>query len=185
MTEPLYCANHPKVETTLRCNRCEKPICTKCAVHMSTGYRCKECVKAQQKSFENARWRDYLFGFLVALILSGIGAAIVTVIGGWWYGLGTLLFAPFAAKIIVRSAQAVTNRHYSRKLFLVIAIGVLLGGLPVVLGDIFDLFLIFSNPEYYNGQNWIFLVLPFVWEAVYLMIAVPGVYFGLSNISLD
>ncbi|MEN6392186.1 MAG: B-box zinc finger protein, partial [Anaerolineaceae bacterium] len=28
----LYCTNHPQTETSLRCNRCDKPICTKCAV---------------------------------------------------------------------------------------------------------------------------------------------------------
>ena len=56
MTEALpkmYCANHPTVETTLRCNRCEKPICAKCAVLTPTGYRCKECIKEQQKIFDH------------------------------------------------------------------------------------------------------------------------------------
>ncbi|NJN97269.1 MAG: hypothetical protein HC875_25880 [Anaerolineales bacterium] len=30
-TGPLYCYQHPKVETGLRCNRCNRPICPKCA----------------------------------------------------------------------------------------------------------------------------------------------------------
>ena len=29
--ETLYCVNHPNTPTTLRCSRCEKPICLRCA----------------------------------------------------------------------------------------------------------------------------------------------------------
>jgi hypothetical protein len=39
----MHCANHPKVETDLTCGRCEKPICTRCMVHMEVGIRCREC----------------------------------------------------------------------------------------------------------------------------------------------
>ena len=39
----LTCTFHPNVETQLRCNRCNKPICIKCAKHTPTGYRCPEC----------------------------------------------------------------------------------------------------------------------------------------------
>ena len=40
LNAPTYCANHPGVETSLRCNKCGKPICAKCAVRTPTGYRC-------------------------------------------------------------------------------------------------------------------------------------------------
>ena len=72
----LYCANHPTVETTLRCNRCEKPICTKCAVLTPTGYRCKECVRGQQKLFETAQWYDYVIVFIVVGVLSFLGILV-------------------------------------------------------------------------------------------------------------
>lgn len=41
--EKTYCERHPKVETVLRCSRCEKYICPKCAVLTPVGYRCKDC----------------------------------------------------------------------------------------------------------------------------------------------
>ena len=56
----LFCANHPDRETSLRCNRCEKPICSKCAVRTPTGYRCKECVRGQQKVFDTAENQDFI-----------------------------------------------------------------------------------------------------------------------------
>ena len=40
---PMYCANHPKVETYLRCGKCGKPICAKCRVSTPVGFRCYNC----------------------------------------------------------------------------------------------------------------------------------------------
>ena len=66
MTETLYCYVHPNRETSLRCNHCERPICADCAVLTPTGYRCKECVKGQQKVFDTSEWYDYVLGFITA-----------------------------------------------------------------------------------------------------------------------
>jgi hypothetical protein len=66
----MYCANHPNVETSLRCNKCEKPICARCAILTPTGYRCKECVRGQQKVFETAKWLDYPLIFMIVAILA-------------------------------------------------------------------------------------------------------------------
>jgi hypothetical protein len=44
---PMYCANHPNVETYLRCGKCGKPICAKCRVRTPVGYRCFECANLQ------------------------------------------------------------------------------------------------------------------------------------------
>ena len=68
--DTLFCANHPNRETVLRCNRCEKPICTECAVLTPVGYRCKECVRGQQKVFETASWVDLLIAFIISGIVS-------------------------------------------------------------------------------------------------------------------
>src|SRR3972149_4976134 len=55
MTEvALTCANHPTRETSLRCKRCNKPICASCAVLTPVGYRCRECVREQQAIFDTA-----------------------------------------------------------------------------------------------------------------------------------
>ncbi len=75
---PTYCANHPGVETSLRCNKCGKPICAKCAIRTPTGYRCKECVRGQLKIFDTALWYDYLLGFLTAAILGFLASLLAT-----------------------------------------------------------------------------------------------------------
>ena len=84
-----FCANHPTVETSLRCNRCEKYICAKCAIKTPTGYRCKECVNSQLKKFDNAEVIDYIPGFLVTFFLSAVAAVLISFVSfigffGWF-----------------------------------------------------------------------------------------------------
>lgn len=47
MSEPgsFRCAEHPNVETHLRCGKCGKPICPQCLVQTPVGSRCRECSK--------------------------------------------------------------------------------------------------------------------------------------------
>ncbi len=91
----LYCANHPDTETLLRCNRCEKPICLKCAVLTDVGYRCKECIRGVQSSYFNAIPTDNIIGFGVALLVAAIAAPIV----GFMFG-----FVPFFIGLILAFA---------------------------------------------------------------------------------
>lgn len=67
---PLYCANHPKEPTYLRCARCEKPICARCRVSTPAGWRCRECANIQvlptYAVSSDVYIRASLFGFLAA-----------------------------------------------------------------------------------------------------------------------
>src|ERR1041384_6219500 len=65
-----FCAVHPTVETSLRCNKCGRYMCTRCAVLTPVGYRCKECVHQQQDVYFTATQGDYLIGAAVAFGLS-------------------------------------------------------------------------------------------------------------------
>ncbi len=168
-TTPLHCANHPTVETTLRCNRCEKPICPRCAVLTPTGYRCKECVHGQQKIFDTAQWYDYLLGFVVAGLLSLVASGLTILVGGIGF-IGWFLVivgAPTAGMIIAEAARFVTQRHRSRPLFITILAAVILGALPFLLTRL--------------------LVLDFfgiAFQGIYLVLVAPTVYYRLSGIQL-
>ena len=171
MTESttLYCYVHPNRETSLRCNNCNRPICASCAVRTPTGYRCRECVRERQKTFETSEWYDYVLGFIVAAILSGIAAFLVTLIGGIGF-FGWFLIAagaPTAAVAIAEGVRAVTKRRRSRQLFITVAVGVVLGALPVILFQVLT-------------QNFFGIV----FQIIYLIIATPVVYTRLSGIQL-
>lgn len=164
-TNPLYCANHPDRETTLRCNRCEKPICVKCAVRTPTGYRCKECVRGIQKNFNNAAWYDYVLGFITTVFLSIIASILVAMVSRFFWGLIILVGAPAAGALIAQAAQLALRRHRSRALFITTAAGVVLGTLPAVIVTLLM-------------GSWIATI----WEVVFVVMATPTVYYRISGI---
>jgi hypothetical protein len=166
-TNTLYCYVHPDRETGLRCNRCERPICTQCAVHTPTGYRCRECVREQQKIYSTAEWYDYLVGFGTSAVLSLIASILLVLISGF---IGFLMWfvsfaiAGAAGVFIANTTQAVLHKRRSKQLFWLVAAGVVVGALPVVL------FLLLSGNFF-----------PIVWQGLYLFIATPTVYARISG----
>ncbi len=168
---PTYCANHPDVETSLRCNRCGKPICARCAIRTPTGYRCKECVRGQQKIFVTAVWVDYVLGGIVAAALGLIASLLVTLVGsiGGIFGIIIVIIGgPTVGVIIAEAVRRVTRKHRSRPLFLTVAGAMILGALPVILIQLLTSFNLFN----------------LVYQGIWLFIAVPVVYTRLSGIQL-
>jgi hypothetical protein len=168
-TAPTYCANHPGVETTLRCNKCGKPICARCAVRTPTGYRCKECVRGQLKVFETAQWYDYLLGFGTAGILGFLASLVASLVSrlsfiGW---ILIVIGAPTAGMVIAEGVRLVTRKHRSRALFITIAVAVVLGALPVIILNMIS-----------------FNLFGLIFQGIYLFIATPVVYTRLSGIQL-
>ena len=169
MTEVLFCYNHLNRETALRCNNCNRPICASCAVRTPTGYRCKECVRDRQRTFNTSEWYDFVVGFIVAAVLSGIAAFLVTLVGGIGF-LGWFLIAagaPTAGVLISEAVRAATNKRRSRPLFITVTVGVVVGALPVILLQLF------------TGN-----LFGIIFQVVYLVIVVPTVYTRLSGIQL-
>lgn len=170
-TEPatLYCENHPHVETSLRCNRCEKPICTKCAVLTPTGYRCKECMQNQQKNFDTATWIDYILSIGIAFILTFIGSLLASRIG-----FITIFLAPIAGIIIGEAIRFAVRRRRSKRLFQATAAATALGGFLPVLSV-----LVFTGLSVS-----IMGLLFFIWPIVYTVLVTSTVYYRLAGIRL-
>ena len=118
--ELVYCTVHPNIATSLRCNRCGRPMCTRCAVKTPVGYRCRECVREQQDKFFDAQMRDYLIAGVVALVMSFVAAAILARIG--WFII-VFFLAPAAGGLIGRAVFGLT----------VVGTCVVLGALPFLL----------------------------------------------------
>ncbi len=166
-TNTLYCYVHPNRETSLRCNRCERPICTQCAVHTPTGYRCRECVREQQRIFNTAEWYDYLIGFGTAAALSLVASILLVVISGFigffmWFV--SFAIAGAAGAIIANITQSALRKRRSKQLFWLVAAGVVAGALPVTL------FLLFTG-SYFS----------IIWQGLYLFVATPTVYARISG----
>lgn len=169
-TTTLYCYIHPTRETSLRCKRCERPICTSCAVRTPTGYICKECARAHQKAFDTAVWYDYFVGLAVTSIVSFLASLLIAFIGTF---IGFFMFfiaagiGGGAGTLISNLTLRALNKRRSRALFLTCAGGVVLGGLPAVLA-------LFFTGNIYGV----------IGVVIYLVIATPMVYSRISGIRL-
>ncbi len=167
-TAPV-CYVHPNRETSLRCNQCDRPICSSCAIRTPTGYRCKECVKGQQKKFDTAEWFDYLFGFSVAGILSLIASALTLFVSGFGFLMFFLIgiAASTVGAVIAEAARFVTRRHRSRRLYLTVMAGMILGAAPILIVGLvmFDIYTLIAL-------------------GIYLVVAVPVMYYRLSGLQL-
>ena len=178
--ETLYCYIHPNRPTTLRCNRCERPICAQDAIRTPTGYRCPECIRSQQKIFDTARWYDYLTAFFGSAIGSGIASALVVLISGFFFGLGVLLLAPGAGALIGNLVLRLIGHRRSRPLFLTATIGIVAGALPALLLVTLPALLGFLSGGFRGAGQ----LLPAIWLVVYLFMAAPAAYTQISGLKL-
>ena len=173
MTEPSYsrlvCYNHPDRETYLRCNRCNRPICTDCAVLTPTGYRCKECVRGQQKVFETAQSLDPIIGFVIAVVLSFLGSYIARIMGFF-----IVFIAPILGLGITAVIRYAVKRRRSRLLFQVSAAGAVIGSLPFLVLGLIGLL----------GGGFGISVLSLVWQGLYTFLIGTTVYYRLSGIQI-
>ncbi len=108
----MNCARHPKVETNLRCGKCNQPICPKCAVQTPVGARCPDCARLTKLPVFQVQKTGYLKAV-------GTGLALAIVFGVIWglmiphlMGYGYLLII-LGAYIVSESMSRVVNQKRS------------------------------------------------------------------------
>jgi len=163
------CYNHPNRETNLRCNRCERYICTSCAQLTPTGYRCKECVKGLQKSFDTAQWYDYPLVLVIAATLAFLGSLAAQVLGFF-----TIFLAPVIGVFIAEAVRWSVRKRRSRLLWQIAMGSTILGALPLLLIDLFGVL---------SGVG-AFGLIRLLWPAIYTFIVASTVYYRLSGIQI-
>ncbi len=172
--ETLTCYKHPNRQTMLRCNKCERPICSQCAVLTPTGYRCKECVLGQQKVFNNAQAGDYIIAVVVAVGMSYFGSYLASYIGFF-----TIFAAPFLGMAIVEAIRKLIHNHRSRSLSTATTVAAVLGSLPMLLTNLFALGIGLRM----GGMN-LYALLPLIWQGAYTILVTGSVYYRMTGISI-
>lgn len=170
----MFCYAHPQRETLLRCNRCERPMCTACAVLTPTGYRCKECVRGQQKIFDTAQWWDYPLTIVIAGALAYIGSILVNFVGFF-----TIFLAPVAGMVISEAVRRALRKRRARVIPLVAAGATLVGGLISPLINIV-LMLLFAVPG--GAGNMLSSLFYLLWPTIYAIVAASTVFYRLKGI---
>jgi hypothetical protein len=139
--ETLYCVNHPDVETLLRCNRCGRPICLKCAQLTDVGYRCKECIRGVQASYFTAVPTDNWIALGVAIVVAAAATPVVglvlRIVGIFGWILAFMIGGAAGGVLaqIIRSAVGKRRGRYLRHFMIAgVIVGVMIGA---VAGMIF------------------------------------------------
>ena len=117
------CSYHPDVQTGLRCTRCGKPICPRCAVRSPVGLRCPDCAGVRglptYRTPANSLLRAAGGGLLVAIVV-----AVLWRFGPEWSFYLSLLLGFGVVETIAR----LTGNKRGRDLQ-VLAIGIVTFGL--------------------------------------------------------
>ncbi len=134
----LFCYRHPNRATSLRCYKCNNPICSECTVKTPVGYLCPTCHREAEDAFFNNKPTDYLLAALVALPLSLMAGWLVVRFSGGFFMILILIFAGGAVGgFIARLAKRVINKRRGRFIPHVVAgcviIGVLVFAWPWLL----------------------------------------------------
>ena len=138
LNNTLVCSFHPKRETQLRCNRCSKPICIKCATHTPTGYRCPECIRSQQKVFVTTKWFDQLIAGVITGIIAYLGSMLS------FLGFYSIFIAIGTGYLIVWVVKKAINNRRSPLLKYVMSGTALLISLIPVAFALFEQFQLFG-----------------------------------------
>lgn len=114
-----FCYRHPEVETGLRCNRCNRPICPRCARRTPVGFRCPDCIREQENKYYSGGNLDYFIAAVIAFPLSLIAAGLFTyILGGlgFWVIFIGIFVAPAVAGFIAEAVRWGVRKRRSRYL---------------------------------------------------------------------
>ena len=159
---------------TLRCNRCGKPITAETAILTPTGYRCKECVAAQQKIFDTTKPFDPVIGFVISAVISFAGSWLVPRIGFF-----TIFIATGLGTLIYQAVRLAVNKRRSKALNWAILAGALIGALPTKIPEIIAVFIL-SGDALSATINF----LPLIWRLVYAALVASSAYAQTKGIRL-
>lgn len=163
--ETLVCYRHPNRSTSLRCYKCNRPICSECTVKTPVGYLCPNCQREAEDLFYNAKPLDNLLALIVALPLSIIAGYLVTRFGGGGFFVIIILFfiSGGIGTLIGRGVKRVIGKRRGRYIPYITAGSVIFGVaifvLPILL---------------VAGLSSIFALLG---PGVYLFVATPAAFY--------
>jgi MFS family permease len=171
--EHQFCYRHPDRETWIRCGRCDRPICTSCAMQGPVGSRCKQCGKLAfdpLTSFTPAQ--------LVLGIVTAVGAAAIAGYIGARVGFFSIFIGYFAGMFIADIVARATGYKRGPVMLAIvfggIAVGTLIGAGGAFLyqyGMLFDY--VAADDEQYD-----YVQAMVVDAATWALVAVGATCFG-------
>lgn len=121
--EALFCYRHPDRETYVRCGRCDRPICTKCAMLGPVGMRCKVCGTPPRNPLHSLTPGQFAAGSAVAL-----GAGTIAGFVGLQLGfLLSICIGPIIGGLMGEAVMRATGYKRGPLMWLLVGGGIILG----------------------------------------------------------
>jgi hypothetical protein len=130
-------------------------------------------MRGRQKVFETTEWYDYPVAFSIASVLSFLGSLIASNLGFF-----VIFIAPIAGTIIAEAARYAVRRRRSKRLFQLVTLGALIGSLPILLINLINVFMGFSQA----GMGGIGLLYGLLWPGLYAVTVTTTVYYRLGGL---
>jgi len=154
----------PEEEPILRCNRCCTPITPQNAVLTETGYRCKDCIRGQQRVFDTSKPMDCVIAFLIAAVIAFGGSWLVEPLT-----YIVILIAAGLGKLIFTATRVALKQRRGKKIDIAILIGATLGASPLLIRLILQMVKA-NSLNVGGGVNRLF------WHIVYLGLVAASAY---------
>jgi hypothetical protein len=122
--ERQFCYRHPDRETWVRCGRCDRPICTRCAMQGPVGSRCKQCGTLAFDPLTSFTPLELIGGIAVAL-----GAGLVAGYLSGRIGFFSVIVAWFAGGLIADVVRRVTGYKRGPVMLAIVLGGIVAGSL--------------------------------------------------------
>ena len=185
-TDRTVCAVHPTVETTLRCNKCGRYMCTRCAVRTPVGYRCRECVYQQQDAFFTATNTDFMVAMAVSFAI-GFAAGFILSQMLFLAAIFSLPAGALIGEVVVRA----NGRRRGRNTWVAVSIGIVVAvviavgaSLALNIGPFQGVLEAISSPHRIGGGGGVMgdvlaaMLSPLVYVVLCLIAAVARVRYG-------
>lgn len=127
--ETLHCYRHPDRETWVRCGRCDRPICPRCAMQGPVGFRCKQCGKPAFDPLTSFSPTQAVLGSVTAIL-----AGVVTGFVAARIGFFSIFVAYFAGTFIAEAVTRVTGYKRGPAMLAIVFGGIALGTLVGAAG---------------------------------------------------
>lgn len=118
-------------DTVLRCNRCNTPLTPKNAVLTPIGYRCKDCLRVQQRVFDRSKPFDPVIAFFISALIAFGGSWLVGSLG---YII--ILVATGLGLLIHNAVRLALRRRRGKRVSIAILFGAILGASPLLIRQI-------------------------------------------------
>jgi tetratricopeptide (TPR) repeat protein len=171
----LMCYRHPNRQTSLRCNKCGKPICIKCAKKTSVGYRCQECLRDIEAGYYTATLLEYALAIMVTIPLAALASSLASAVGFFAIFLSAIA-GDFIGRIIFR----VVRRRRGRWLPHTVAAAVVVGSLIRPLIGILIVVAATALGEEAVGLGLAgFAMGGFLWPGIFAVLAAGAAYYRM------